>query len=77
LCKIGHRIKRVDMLEVLDKLDNFNIDSNLLITVLNDVGAYIYMKDLEGNYTYANKLVLELFNISLENLAGKNDSYFF
>lgn len=48
------------MLEVLNKLDNFNIDSNLLITVLNDVGAYIYMKDLEGNYTYANKLVLEL-----------------
>lgn len=65
------------MLEVLDKLDDFNIDSNLLITVLNDVGAYIYMKDLEGNYTYANKLVLKLFNTDLSNLVGKNDSYFF
>ena len=65
------------MLKTLDNLDNFNLDLNLLITVLNDVGAYIYMKDLEGNYTYANRLVLELFNIELINLVGKNDSYFF
>lgn len=48
-----------------------------LITVLNEVGAYIYIKDIDGKYTYANSLVLELFGVNLEELKGKDDYAFF
>ena len=65
------------MIKSLEILDNFNIKENPLITVLNEVGAYVYMKDLTGKYTYANNLVLKLFNTSLDDLFGKDDSYFF
>jgi PAS domain S-box-containing protein len=65
------------MIKSLEILDNFNIKENPLITVLNEVGAYVYMKDLNGKYTYANNLVLKLFNTSLDDLFGKDDSYFF
>ena len=44
---------------------------------LDNVSAYIFMKDLHGRYTYANKKVLELFNCSLEDFVGKDDSQFF
>ena len=60
-----------------DILNNLNIETKQLINVLNEVGAYIFMKDLSGCYTYANKLVLDLFNTNLENIKGKDDSYFF
>jgi len=52
-----------------------NLDT--LSTVLNEVGAYIFIKNLEGKYTYANRLVLELFNTTLEELLGKDDYFFF
>jgi len=48
-----------------------------LKTVLNEVGAYIYTKDLNGCYTFANDLVLELFQASLAEVVGKDDSHFF
>ena len=60
-----------------DILNNLNIETKQLINVLNEVGAYIFMKDLSGCYTYANKLVLDLFNTNLESIKGKDDSYFF
>ncbi len=58
---------------MLDK--SLHLDT--LVTVLNEVGAYIYIKDLNGKYTYANTLVLELFGISLDELIGKDDYAFF
>lgn len=48
-----------------------------LRTILNEVGAYIYTKDLDGCYTFANDLVLELFQARLDEVVGKDDSYFF
>lgn len=54
------------------------IEANLrLEAMINNVGAYIYSKDINGCYTYANNLVLDLFNCSLEELLGKDDSHFF
>lgn len=44
---------------------------------MDEVGAYIFTKDREGRYTFANRLVTELFGLPLEELIGKDDSQFF
>lgn len=49
----------------------------LLKSTMDEVGAYIFTKDLEGRYTFANRLVCELFGVPLEELLGKDDSHFF
>jgi diguanylate cyclase (GGDEF)-like protein/PAS domain S-box-containing protein len=48
-----------------------------LQTILDQIGAYIFMKDLSGRYIYVNKSVQELFGASLENIIGHDDSHFF
>lgn len=53
------------------------LNINTLVSVLNEVGAYIFTKDLNGKYTYANSLVLELFGVTLDELIGKDDYSFF
>jgi len=50
---------------------------NLLEGILNNVGAYIYSKDIEGRYTYANQSVLNLFKKTSEEVIGFDDSHFF
>ena len=44
---------------------------------LDHVPAYVYMKDLESRYTYANRPTLELFGVTEETLAGAYDVQFF
>lgn len=46
-------------------------------TVLDQIGTYIYAKDTSGLYTYVNQKVAALFGDTLENIVGKDDSYFF
>lgn len=48
-----------------------------LRAVLDETGAYIYIKDAAGRYTFANRQVLQLFKLSLEQVIGKDDSHFF
>ncbi len=48
-----------------------------LRTVLDEIGAYIYAKDLQGRYTYVNRRVLQLFGLSLDEVVGQDDSVFF
>jgi diguanylate cyclase (GGDEF)-like protein/PAS domain S-box-containing protein len=59
--------------------DLSNTTTQLLILkqISNTVGAYIYSKDLKGNYTFANESVLQLFQVSLDQVFGANDSRFF
>lgn len=66
------------MSDALDKTIK-QISNDLLVhqTALDNVSAYIFMKDLKGRYTYANKMVRELFNCSLDEIVGKDDSQFF
>lgn len=49
----------------------------LLQAVLDEVGAYVFMKDLQGRYTFVNRLVQQLFNRPLADILGKDDSEFF
>lgn len=45
--------------------------------ILDAMDAYVYAKDRDGNYVYANKPVQELFGHSLDEIVGKDDSAFF
>jgi len=48
-----------------------------LNTILDTVEAYIYIKDANFRYLYANKKTCELFGRSLEEIIGHDDSHFF
>jgi diguanylate cyclase (GGDEF)-like protein/PAS domain S-box-containing protein len=43
---------------------------------LDHVSAYVYMKDREHRYIYANRPTLELFGTTLDELIGSRDSRF-
>ncbi len=49
----------------------------LLSTVLENVGACIYLKDLDGKYLFANKQTLNLFGVPREEVIGRRDDQFF
>ncbi|WP_239026959.1 PocR ligand-binding domain-containing protein [Geomonas oryzisoli] len=48
-----------------------------LDTILDNVGAYIFIKDTQYRYTYANRKVCELFGTPEEKILGKTDAAFF
>ena len=56
--------------------DNVSLQAKMLGEVLNNVGAFIYTKDLKGFYTYVNQAVLDLFDKKLEEVVGFDDSHF-
>lgn len=45
--------------------------------MLNEIGSFVYVKNNLGQYLYANKMTLELFNVTLKEIRGKTDEYFF
>ncbi len=49
----------------------------LLNTVYENVGAYIFMKDTAYRYTYANKKCCELFGRDISEIIGRPDDSFF
>jgi len=51
--------------------------NKILQDVLNNVDGFIYAKNLQGEYTYVNQAVLELFNKNLSEVLGFDDSHFF
>ncbi len=48
-----------------------------LSEALNQVASYIYIKDVEGRYLYANQPTLALFGCTAEALVGSMDDHFF
>jgi PAS domain S-box-containing protein len=49
----------------------------MLVTILDNAGACIYIKDRDYRYTYANRAVCELFGVEREQLVGQPDEVFF
>ncbi|MBF0151964.1 MAG: response regulator [Magnetococcales bacterium] len=45
--------------------------------IMDDIDAYIYIKDRQRCYQYANRKTLDLFGCSAETLLGKRDEHFF
>ena len=50
---------------------------SVMSSVLNNIGSYVFSKDLAGNYTYVNANVEALFQRPAKDIIGKNDSHFF
>lgn len=48
-----------------------------LQSIMDQVGAYIFTKDMQGRYTFANKMVCDLFGYPLEEVVGFTDEKFF
>ncbi len=48
-----------------------------LSTILESVDAYIYLKDMQGRYLFANRSVRDLFGVSMEGVIGQGDEHFF
>lgn len=48
-----------------------------LDTILENVGAYIFIKDTRYHYVYVNRKVRELFGHSEQDIIGKDDKAFF
>jgi len=66
-----------DITEIITAQEKLKKNEHTLRTILDNVDAYIYMKDLDGNYIFANQKVRELFNASLEQIIGKGDADYF
>ncbi|MEK7258532.1 MAG: sensor domain-containing diguanylate cyclase [Pseudomonadota bacterium] len=48
-----------------------------LRSLLDNVGAHIFTKDLAGRYTYANRLCARMWGVAPEKVVGSTDSDFF
>ncbi|HJV88768.1 MAG TPA: PAS domain S-box protein [Holophagaceae bacterium] len=46
-------------------------------TILNNLDAYIYLKDTQGRYLFANQRVLDLWGLSLNAVVHRSDEAFF
>ncbi|WP_085299062.1 sensor domain-containing diguanylate cyclase [Cognaticolwellia mytili] len=65
-------------------LDKKNKDAEKLLLqvksmaeILDNIGAYVFAKDLDGKYIYINSDVANLFQMPVDDIIGKDDSHFF
>jgi diguanylate cyclase (GGDEF)-like protein/PAS domain S-box-containing protein len=63
--------------QVNEKTHHLQASEQRLNTILDSVEAYIYIKDAQLRYQYANRKVCELFGQSLQQVIGKTDEHFF
>ena len=61
------------------KADNLRVKAELagLRAVLDNAGAYLYTKNLQGQYTYVNPLTCDLFGAAYKDIIGQDDARFF
>ncbi len=58
-------------------LDSLRTNEQQLRTILENVDAYIYLKDTQGRYLFANRPVRELWGVELGEIVGFGDEKFF
>ncbi|MBI2749852.1 MAG: PAS domain-containing protein [Burkholderiales bacterium] len=46
------------------------------LDILENVEAYLYLKDTQGRYTFANRTMRRLCGVSMEGIVGKTDDVF-
>ncbi|MGZ4960232.1 MAG: CHASE domain-containing protein [Methylomonas sp.] len=59
------------------KLKAAHMETQRFRKALDYVSSFIYMKDTQSRYLYANRATLELFGVSAEELVGSDDYRFF
>ncbi len=56
---------------------SLGLDSILFQAMLDEIGAYVYIKDSHAKYLYVNEETRQLFQQPLEAILGHADSDFF
>ena len=64
------KLSEIRLRDALIKAERFSM-------ALDHVSSYIYIKDRDSRYVYANRATLELFGCDAEDLAGSSDDRFF
>jgi diguanylate cyclase (GGDEF)-like protein/PAS domain S-box-containing protein len=59
--------------KIIDRTQALQENENKLNLILDNVDAYIYLKDLNSNFLYVNQSIRNLLGKSLDNFIGKND----
>lgn len=67
----------VDTVDLKLKTVDLELDINLHKVLLDQTGAYIYIKNLKREYIYINEITQELFQKEREFIIGYDDSHFF
>lgn len=77
--EIGHLISGFNrLLETLNqRKEALKQSERKLSEILENVDAFIYLKDPQGRYLFANRAMRELFGVSVEGIVGKSDESFF
>lgn len=65
------------MIQIEDSELTINNVNTIFESVLNHMGAYVYIKDVYGNYLYVNQLICDLFHCTPDDIIGKSDESFF
>lgn len=66
-----------DITERMVAIQALTESEDRLSTILENVSAYIYLKDHAGHYLFANKMVRDLWGVTLEEIVGQGDEIFF
>ncbi len=75
---VGAVVTFVDMSERKRAEQELRASENKLLTILENVDAYIYLKDATGKYLFANRLVRDLWRVdAMEDIVGFGDEKFF
>ncbi|RME59763.1 GGDEF domain-containing protein, partial [Candidatus Parcubacteria bacterium] len=56
---------------------DLRIDNEIYRMLLDQSGAYIFVKNMKGEYVYVNRLTMKLFNRDMKDIIGHDDSAFF
>lgn len=67
----GKDKKNVGMFGISTDISKYKATENRLNAILNNLPVYIYVKDLDQRFLYANKMIQELFGYPLDFIKGK------
>lgn len=65
------------MIQLNTNKDNLDTKTNIYELLLNEISAYIFIKDRDRKYVYVNELTSKLFNRDIEQIIGHDDNEFF
>ncbi len=67
----------VAIFEDIEEVKRVNKKIMMLVDALNNLKTYVFIKNTERQYIYANKVMLELLNENDTSIIGKKDSDFY
>ena len=68
---IGNDNKVVGLFGISTDITHYKATEQKLNTILDNVSAYIYIRDTNHRFSYANKMAQDLFRLSMAEIEGK------